>query len=369
MVVQVNHKQLDPPVDLQDEITQLYVHKTTRKILILVGLLVMLGISVIVAASLGSVSTSIADVFQVISGKLIPGNDFASTNAFITTVIWDMRFPRILLAVLAGIALAGSGTVMQSVLRNPLVSPYTLGLSSAAAFGAALAIVLGVGLGIFGKFIIVIHAFIFGSLTILFIYAIASIKGTGKETFILGGVAIGYLFSAGVSILKYVSNLEELREIVVWLMGGLWGASWNSVALLFPIVMICLAILLKSAWNLNAMGAGEAVATNLGVNVKRLRLTSLLISTLAASSVIAFTGIIGFIGLIAPHMCRMLIGGDNRFLIPCSALMGAIILLISDTLGRTILAPTEIPVGIITSIIGVPFFIYLLIKQKRKWWG
>lgn len=200
------------------------------------------------------------------------------------------------------------------------------------------------------------------------VYGIARLKGAIPETLLLAGVAFGYLFSAGVSALKYVSENEALKELVVWLMGGLWGASWDTVLILLPVVLICLGLLVRYAWDLNALGAGEDIAISLGVNVGRLRLATLALATLISSATIAFTGIIGFIGLIAPHICRILIGGDNRFLIPCACLMGGVLLLLADTLARVVLAPVEIPVGIVTSLIGTPFFIYLLLKRKRQWW-
>jgi len=219
-----------------------------------------------------------------------------------------------------------------------------------------------------GKYIIVVNAFVFGSITMLLVYGIAKIKDTVPETLILAGVALGYLFQAGVSALKYFSDHEALKDLVVWLMGGLWGASWNTVSILLPIVMICLVLLERYAWDLNALGSGEEMAISLGVKVDRLRLVTLGLATLMASSTIAFTGIIGFIGLVAPHVCRFIIGSDNRFLLPGSALTGAVLLLLADTLARLVLAPVEIPVGIITSLIGAPFFIYLLLKAKRQLW-
>ncbi len=205
--------------------------------------------------------------------------------------------------------------------------------------------------------------------TVFLIYGISSLKGSGRETYLLSGVAISYLFSAGVSVMKYVSDHDSLREIVIWLMGGLWGASWPVIQILFPIVLIGGILLLRMAPDLNSMAAGEDVATSLGINLRRLRLSALLLSTFIAAATIAFTGVIGFIGLIAPHLSRMLVGGDNRYLIPCSCLMGALILVLADLVGRTIMAPTEIPVGIITSFIGVPFFIFMLVRQRRQWWG
>ncbi|WP_223869721.1 FecCD family ABC transporter permease [Paenibacillus sabuli] len=348
-------------------IGELHRKHAGRKLLVLLVLAALTVLAVLGAATLGSASLGIGDVVHVILVKL--GLAGGSVDALGNAIVWELRLPRILLALVTGLALAGSGTVMQGVLRNPLVSPFTLGLSSAAAFGASVAIIAGASLPGNLRYWIIGSAFFFGMATVLFIYFVASLKGSGKATYLLSGVAISYVFSAGVSVMKYVSDHEALREIVVWLMGGLWGASWHVVAILLPLVVGILLVLLANAWNLNVMAGGEEVAASMGVHVKRLRLLVLVLATLAASATIAFTGIIGFIGLMAPHICRMLVGGDNRYLIPCSALMGAVLLIVSDTIGRTVIAPTEIPVGIITSFIGVPFFMYLLIRQRRQWWG
>lgn len=165
--------------------------------------------------------------------------------------------------------------------------------------------------------------------------------------------------------LKYISNDEKLREITLWLMGGMWGASWQAIIILIPITIVCFLILERMAWDLNTLSAGDEVAKNLGINVEKIRLKGLLVSTFAASSCLAFTGIIGFIGLMGPHICRMIIGNDHRYLIPCAALTGAVILLISDTIARTIMSPVELPVGIIMYVIGGIFFMFLLKALRR----
>ncbi|WP_027719220.1 iron chelate uptake ABC transporter family permease subunit [Desulfovirgula thermocuniculi] len=339
------------------------------------GVAVLFGLvtaTALMATSVGAAGISVPDVWRVILAHL--GIKAAPVSDLAETVVWEIRLPRILLATITGMSLAGAGAVMQGVLRNPLVSPYTMGLSSGAAFGAALAIVLGTGLvgGSYlevSRWLIVTNAFVFGGLTTLLAFSLARFKGMSPETLVLGGVAIGYLFQAGVSLLKYVSNNEALKELVVWLMGGFWGADWQTVMLLTPVVLFCMAGLLLYAWDLNVLGAGEEVAASFGINVGRLRVCTLTLATLAAAATVAFTGIIGFVCLVGPHICRMLVGSDNRFLIPCSCLMGAVLLLLADTLARTIVAPAEIPVGIITALMGSPFFIYLLIRKKRQWWG
>lgn len=351
------------------DLKTIYAKHTGKKFFIVLLLLLLLAMTMLFAIAVGAVSISIGDVIMVIANKIFNLN-YTYQNSLAETIIMQLRLPRILLAVLTGISLAGAGAVMQGILHNPLVSPYTLGMSGAASLGAAIAIVLGKGIlgsyfDIAGSYLIAFNAFIFGFLTIFIIIGFARLKGGSPETLVLAGVALGYIFSAGVSALKYFSDNDALKDLVVWLMGGMWGATWQSVCLLLPIVLICMLALMTYAWEMNALSAGEDVATNLGVNVKRLQFVCLTIATLAASATVAFTGIIGFIGLIGPHISRALIGSDNRFLIPCSCAMGALILLLSDTVGRIIIAPVEIPVGIVTALIGGPYFLYMLLRKKK----
>ena len=335
--------------------------KTLFTLILFVGVLVV----AVIATSMGAASLGMGESFGAVLAEFLPVEE---VSTFAQVVVLQLRLPRILMAIITGISLGVAGAVMQGVLRNPLVSPYTLGLSSGAACGAAIAIVLGVGVFGAGRYIIVINAFFFSLLTMAIVYGISRMRGTSVETLILAGVAMGYLFSAAISLLKYVSGHEELREIVFWLMGGLYTARWENVIILIPAVLFFTLLLMRYSWDLNVMSAGEEVASSLGINVNRVRIICLSLSAVLTASVIAFTGIIGFIGLVSPHVCRLLIGSDHRYLIPCSGLIGALVLLVSDTACRTMISPTEIPVGIVTSFIGVPFFLYLLVSRKRRWW-
>jgi iron complex transport system permease protein len=353
------------------DITAIYERSTGRKLSFLALLAALLIFISLVATAVGAAGISLADVCSVIAMKLVPGLHLATQSDLAETIVMELRLPRIILAVLTGMSLGCAGAVMQGVLRNPLVSPMTLGVSSGAAFGAALAILLGadiLGASLAGEYTVALSAFIFGSLTISFIYGISRIRGTSTATLLLAGVALGYLYSAGLSMMQYISNDNTLRQVTLWLMGGLWGAQWFTDIVLLPIVLVCIGLLMRYAWDLNAFGAGEEVARSLGVNVRAMIIACLALATLITSSTIAFTGVIGFIGLIAPHICRMIIGADHRFLIPGSCLFGGVTLLLADTLARNVLAPVEIPVGIVTSLIGVPFFVYLLLSQKKRWW-
>jgi len=370
----------------------LYAAGSARRIGLIVGLVLLLMGTIILSAGIGTVPITPQDTILAIAhsadttirsglaagspaagswfNTFIPGIP-APSNPQAELIVVGFRLPRIFLAILTGISLAVAGTVMQGLLRNPLVSPFTLGMSSAASFGAAVAIVIGPGI-LAGLFLvsydmfIILMAFLCGWLSMLLVYWIARSRGTSQSMLILAGVVIGYLFTAGVMALKYVTNNEKLRELMIWLMGGMWGASWNAVLILVPLVIICFVLLERISWDLNALSAGDDVAKNLGINVERLRLSGLMISTFAASCCLAFTGIIGFIGLMGPHICRMVIGNDHRYLIPCSALMGAAILLISDTVARTIMSPVEIPVGIIMYIIGGTFFLFLIMRGRGR---
>ncbi len=365
---------------IQNKTVAAYHSVRRRKVTTLIILSVFLVLSAVIALGIGSVFIPPLDVITAIGHALFPS--LISAPAGNTDIILNFRLPRILLAILTGVALATAGAVMQGLLRNPLVSPFTLGLSSAASFGAALMIVLGPTL--FGAFfvgsiaflgleftvkslLLILSAFLFGWLSVVIVYFISKTRQTSQAVMVLAGVVIGYLFQAGLLGLKYVSNDDALREIVTWMMGGMWGATWQTICILTPVVFICFLLIERRAWDLNTLSSGDDVAKNLGINVDKFRITGLLIVSFAAAACLAFTGIIGFVGLMAPHICRMLIGNDYRYLIPASALMGALILLISDTVARVILAPIEIPVGVIMYILGGIFFLFLITRGHGRY--
>ena len=288
--------------------------------------------------------------------------------------------PRILLCMLTGMSLGLAGAVMQGLLRNPLVSPFTLGVSTAASFGAALAIVFGTSIfgtsiyytsfHILGQSLTIddlsktIMAFTVGLLSIGIVLGLTRRSSVSRSTLILSGVIISYIFQAGIMMLKYVSDDSQLRDITLWMMGGLSGATWGTLILIIPIVVVCGIYLEKIAIDINALSSGDDIASNLGVNVAKLRRNGLLVCTLMTCTCIAFTGTIGFVGLMSPHICRRIIGNDARILFPASALVGSLLLLISDLFSRLVMRPAEWPVGIIMYIIGGAFFIYLVFGKK-----
>lgn len=348
-------------------VEELYNKFTIRKVIFLVVSGILLIFFAIWSTSLGVVSLNLQDVFNTILTKLFPFIKFKTTRLS-QIIVWNLRLPRILLAIIAGAGFALSGTVMQGIMRNPLVSPFTIGISSAAGFGASLAIVLGVGIIGPGKYLLILNAFFFALLSAFLVYGIAKFRGVSPETLILAGIAIMYLFSALTSLLQYIATEEELRGVVHWLFGNLAVANWQNLLIVFIVFLVCFPFIMRYAWDLNCLIAGEETAISLGVNTGRVRIVSMILATFITATIVCFTGVIGFVCLVAPHITRMIIGSDHRFLLPASCITGALLLLGADTIGRTIIQPVEIPVGIVTSFLGVPMFIYLLLTKRKKYW-
>ncbi|MDO9540073.1 MAG: iron ABC transporter permease [Methanocalculus sp.] len=334
-----------------------------RKIGILIALALLIIITACIAVVMGAYDISIAAVYRTILTHLTFG-DVSALPRLHNTIVWDIRVPRIILAISVGGALAIAGAVFQGVFRNPLVEPYILGVSSGAAFGAALGIVFP---HIF--FSIQISAFIFGALAVTFAYMLARVRGeTPIITLILAGVIIGSIFSALVSLLKYISTDTALREIVFWLMGGFYYATWGDVRLLTPFVLFCFIILWGLGWKLNILSMGDEEARTLGVNPEQYKFIVVALATAVTAFAVSLVGIIAWVGLMMPHAARMMLGPDNRYVIPAALMMGATYLIICDTLART-LTTAEIPVGIITSILGAPYLCYLLRQKGRVIFG
>ncbi|MHB8279621.1 MAG: FecCD family ABC transporter permease [Candidatus Humimicrobiaceae bacterium] len=321
---------------------------------------------VFLATYVGAAKLSFQKIGQALLAKTLPFLDIESYK-FAVTVVWDLRLPRIIMAIIAGFGLGISGATMQGILRNPLVSPFTLGLSSAAGFGAALAIVIGWGLVKGGTFFIIINAFVFAVLAMILVFFVSRLRSLNPETLVLAGIAIMYLFSSMTSFLQYISDSDQLSGIVFWMMGSLATSTWLKVAISLAILLFSITFLIKFSWEINAMVAGDEMAATLGTNVKAVRILCMSFSTLIVAAIISFTGVIGFIGLVAPHITRMIIGNDYRYLLPLSGLTGAILLLASDILARTVFQPSELPLSVMTSFIGVPFFVYILLTRRRNY--
>ena len=337
--------------------------KTPSKLLFklppLIILTILLIFMILVATTMGAVSIPIENLL------------FAGLSETEKAVLFSIRIPRILLAVIVGAALAVSGAAMQGLFRNPLADPGLIGISSGAALFVAITIVLaGPITGILGLYSLSFAAFIGGLITCLLIFHFAKLTGTFSVTYmLLAGIAINALASAGTGFLTFLSDDTQLRTLTFWTMGALSGALWPSVIVVSSIIIPATIILVKNAKSMNVMLLGEDEARFLGVDSEKLKRIIIICTALSVGVAISVSGIIGFVGLVVPHLTRLLIGPDHRLLIPASALLGAFLLLMADSFARTALSPSEIPVGIITSLIGGPFFLWLLIKQYAGRFG
>ncbi|MBS7383544.1 MAG: iron ABC transporter permease [Candidatus Methanomethylophilaceae archaeon] len=353
---------------------------SVRKKLILILVLLFMSVSLMMLGMcLGSVDIPFVDLVRVFLHPIFPDFVQQPSETYYADFIYKGRMPRMFMILLTGFSLGMAGMVMQGLLRNPLVSPFTLGVSTAASFGAALSILFGSFLFgalagtnatvgditfYFDDLSAVLFAFVMAMLSMALILGLTKGKEVSRSTVILAGVVISYLFQAGIMATKYFSDDDQLREITLWIMGNFSGSSWSSIIILTPIVIICGIYLMNMALKINAMSAGDDVATSLGVDVIALRRNGLIVCTLVTASCLSFTGVIGFIGLMAPHICRMIIGNDSRYLLPASGLMGVVILLISDLFCRMIIRPGELPVGIVLYIVGGVFFVWMIANKK-----
>ena len=311
--------------------------------------------------ALGQGSSSSLDMWK--TARIILGMDEATTLQ--SNIIWELRFPRVLMAIIAGVALATAGALMQGCLGNPLVSPLTLGVSSGAALGAATAIIVGYSVVNIPELMVVGNAFLFSIIGVGIIINLGDMNSISAETYILVGIAITFISGAIVSTLQYFASDEQLSQLAHWSFGSLSRPDLVNVLYISYVVLGLLPTALKWSWDLNALTlGGDEFAISTGVNPRQIRRNILILTAFMTSIVIAFTGLIGFVGLAAPHMARLIVGNDFRKLIPCSAVFGSFLMILADTLGRTLFAPIVIPVGVMLSVIGGPFFMYLLLRKR-----
>lgn len=331
------------------------------------SLLAILVISIILAAGLGYISISAREICHILLSQL--GWTLPETiDQSYPFVIMDVRLPRILSAVLVGGGLAVSGCVFQSILQNPLADPYTLGISSGAAFGASLAIILLIfGLVLPAALIVPLFAFVGAVATLYVVFSLSSPSARlSSNSLILSGIIVSAILSAGISFIKFLAD-EQVNAIIFWLMGSFIGKTWPDVLLLIVMTIPCTALILVHHRELDIMTFGERASDSLGIDTAAVRKRLLVIASLSTAVCVSVSGIIGFVGLIVPHLMRMILGPGNRLLIPCSFLFGCIMLLCADTITRVFL-PTELPIGVLTALIGGPIFCYIFRKNQLERW-
>ncbi|SHE33460.1 iron complex transport system permease protein [Desulfofundulus australicus DSM 11792] len=350
-----------------ENIPESYLKYTQRKVFIICLLVLATALLGIYAINAGSAELSPAQVLLTLLGK---------AEGRLNIIIWNIRLPRVVAAIVAGVGLSVAGCVMQNLLRNPLASPFTLGISQGSAFGAAVAIIaLGAGsthstsadaVIINNPYLVNIAAFVGAMATTLVVLFLAQVRGVTPEAMVLAGVALGSLFSAATIILQFFASDVQVASIVFWTFGDIGRASWRDLEIMVVVTGAALLYFMANRWNYNALDGGEETAKGLGVDVEKVRLAGMFVASLVTAVTVSFLGIIGFIGLVGPHMMRRVLGGDHRFLIPAASVMGGLLLLASDTLARTIISPVVLPVGAITSFMGAPLFLYLLSRGYGK---
>ncbi len=335
-----------------------------RAKIITLFLAIMLAVTIILSTGMGFLTISPSEVIRVILAKLSGQEIIPGMEASFPFVVWDVRLPRILTAAMVGGALGVAGAVFQAILLNPLADPYTLGVSSGAAFGASLALILGIiGIILPPMFSVPLFAFLGAMATLIAVFTLASRDSSlSSNTLILSGVIVASILSAGIGFIKYLAD-EQVSVIIFWLMGSFVGRSWSDVALISGFTLPTLLIIVYFARDLNIMALGERTADTLGVESAKVKKILLLCASLITAIAVSVSGVIGFVGLIVPHLLRTIMGPDNRALIPACFFGGGILLLLADTLTRAWL-PSELPIGILTSLIGGPFFCYIFRRKQ-----
>lgn len=345
-----------------DSVTRYRIRRRRQRRLI-VGVALLTLAMVIVDIATGPGHYSLRDVLMTL---VAPGD----ASDALRVIVWNIRLPVALMAIVVGVSLALAGAEMQTILNNPLADPFTLGISSAASVGAALAITLGVGIVPFADTLLVTgNAFLLALAASLVIWGVSRLRGVSVQTLVLMGIAIMFFFNAMLGLMQYVASAEALQQLVFWSLGSLGKASWSKVGLATLALCVTLPVFLHAGWRLTALRLGDLHAQAMGIDVARLRLRILLCCSLLAATAVAFVGTIGFVGLVGPHIARLLVGEDQRVFLPMSALSGALIMSVTSILSKTLVPGILLPIGLLTALIGLPFFVSLILRSRKEMWG
>ncbi|WP_033827916.1 FecCD family ABC transporter permease [Bacillus andreraoultii] len=347
---------------MQKQFTQTFL---ANKRIAYVAASAFLIVAILVGISIGTVMVPIVDIVKVITAGIF--HKEPNVDPMFVSIVWNIRLPRVLLAGFVGASLAIAGAAFQGLLRNPLADPYTLGVSSGASVGAVLTIFLNLSIPFFGAFTLPFLSIVFALITIfiVLIFAKKIDRAMKVETIILTGIIFSSFLGAFISLMIALTG-EELRQIVGWLLGSVSMRGWDYLKIMLPFFLLGSLLLILNGKELNAMSFGEERAKHLGVNVKLRKLLVLIAGSILTGAAVAVSGTIGFVGLVIPHLTRLLWGPDHRHLLPLSILTGSGFLILADLVARTIISPTELPIGVITALIGAPVFAGLLMRSKRK---
>lgn len=349
-------------IDQVPEGRAFYRSQVFRRQMILLALTVALLISACFDLALGPARFSLS---EVIAALLTPG----SVSEQARVILWEIRMPIALMALVVGASLSVAGAQMQTILSNPLASPFTLGLSAGASFGAALGLAFGVAIIPSAiDYVVPINAFLMAMVTAFLIHALSLKRGVTVETIVLLGIAMVFIFNSLMALIQFFASQQAVAAVVFWTMGSLTKATWPKFWLALGVLVAVMPLLARHGWALTAMRLGDAKAESMGVKPRALRLEVLVLVSLLAAIAVAFVGTIGFIGLVGPHIARILLGEDQRFFLPGSALCGALILSVGSVISKSVIPGTIIPIGIITSLVGIPFFLFLVLNHKKASW-
>ena len=339
-----------------------YRRQSRRRLALLGLLLALLCLSLVADLALGPARYGYVEVARALLGLEVPLS--------VSVVVWEIRLPVALMAVVVGASLSVAGAQMQTVLNNPLASPFTLGISAAAGFGAALGFVLGVSLLPLGwsAWTTPVNAFVSAMGCALLIHVLSQRRGMGTETIVLLGIALVFTFNAALAALEFIASEQALAAVVFWTMGSLGRTTWTKLMVITAVLVLIWPLFARQAWALTALRLGEAKAASFGIRVGQLRLQTILLVSALASVCVAFVGTIGFIGLVGPHIARMLVGEDQRFFLPGSALAGALVLSTASVLSKSIIPGLILPIGVVTALVGVPFFFSLIMSTWSRQW-
>lgn len=354
------------PLEKDDEskVISDYSRYVMRKWTFIGVCLILLVVVIGYAMAVGDYPIPFWDCYQVIWDHII-GN---VTLKLEDSIIFNLRLPRIEIAILAGIGLAIAGVVMQSTLMNPLADAYTTGVSSGASLGATIGVVFGFSIFNISQYGTILNAFVFSLIPMIVIVGISRIKNSSPTTMIMGGIAVMYLFNAFTTVFTLMADPDQLSELYRWSVGSLGFAGAEDIPMIALFVIPISVILMLMTNKLNALASGDESAKALGIDAERLRRVCLVLVALMVAAVVSFTGLIGFVGLVAPHIVRIFVGADNRYLLPASAVFGSLLLIVSDLIGRTIMAPAVLQVGVVMSFLGGPLFLWLILRKKSNVW-
>ncbi|CAB5576551.1 FecCD family ABC transporter permease [Providencia hangzhouensis] len=345
-------------IQADNNVKQHYQNMLRRRLTWIAVIVAAILLSLVIDFTLGPSGLSLERLWQTL---MTPEAVDAGTRV----IVWDIRLPYALMAVVIGMSLGLAGAEMQTILNNPLASPFTLGVSNAAAFGAALAIVSGIAIpGVPDQWVISANAFIFALLAALMLDAVTRWTRVATSGVVLFGIALVFTFNALVSMMQFIATEDTLQGLVFWTMGSLSKATWVKLGVMALVFALIFPIAMMSSWKLTALRLGEDRAISFGIDVRRLRLTTLLRISILSALAVAFVGPIAFIGLVAPHIARLIFGEDHRFYLPASALIGALILSMASIASKNIIPGVIIPVGIVTSLVGVPFFLSIILRHR-----